>query len=273
MKKSYWLIISILSFLFISCNNGKGNTGKDDSAVYGSNTTPPSVPVLSYSIISVQPHDTSYFTEGLEFYNNTLLESTGLTGKSKLVQTDLKTGKVLKQVNLDPKYFGEGITVLHDTLYQLTYQEHVVHVYNVKDFKKIKELTFNTEGWGLTNDGKNLIASDGSSNLYFYEPSTFKLLHTQGVTESGSPVVNINELEYINGFIYANQWQYNDILKINPNTGEVVAKLDLSDLVNKLKAKDPHAEYMNGIAFNPATNKFYITGKLWPEIYEIQFQR
>lgn len=249
----------------MSCNNGTANSTDNTPA-------PPATPAISFSIVSVQPHDTSFFTEGFEFYNNTLLESTGLNGKSRLVQTDPKTGKILKQINLDPKFFGEGITVLHDTLYQLTWQEHTVHVYDAKTFKKIKELSFNTEGWGLTNDGKNLIASDGSSNLYFYEPSTFRLLHTQGVMENGSPVVNINELEYIDGFIYANQWQYNDILKINPNTGEVVAKMDLSDLVNKVKAKDPQAEFLNGIAYNHATNKFYITGKLWPDIYELQFQ-
>ena len=219
------------------------------------------------------PHDTSFFTEGLEFYKNTLLESTGLQGKSKLVQVDQETGKISKQVNLDPKQFGEGITVFHDTIYQMTYQQNIVNVYSAKDFKKIKELPLTGEGWGLTNDGKNLIASNGSSNLYFYEPSTFRLLRVQGVTENGAVVPNINELEYINGFIYANQWQYNYILKIKPDSGEVVAKIDVSDLVNKAKEKHPKSEALNGIAYNPATNKFYVTGKYWPEIYEIQFDR
>jgi glutamine cyclotransferase len=146
-----------------------------------------------------------------------------------------------------------------------------VHVYSVKDFKKIKELPLNTDGWGLTNDGKSLIASDGSSNLYFYEPSTFRLLKTQGVTENGSPAVNINELEYIDGLVYANQWQYNYILKIDPNSGQVVAKLDLTDLVNKVKAQAPYINELNGIAYNPQTKKFYVTGKNWPQIFEIQF--
>jgi len=147
----------------------------------------------------------------------------------------------------------------------------VVHVYSAKDFKKIKELPLEGEGWGMTNDGKNLIASNGKSSLYFYDPSTFRLIRELPVTESGSSVVNINELEYINGFVYANQWQYNYIIKINPSTGEVVGKMDLSNEVNKIKAKDPHAEFLNGIAYNPSTKKVYITGKLWPEIYEIQF--
>lgn len=264
MKKLCHLTLLVLSIFFISCNS---NTDESNTDV----TTSKPVPTLSYSVISVLPHDTSYFTEGLEFYNGTLLESTGNYGPSKLVQKDFANGKVMKEVSLGAKYFGEGITVLHDTLYQLTWKEHVVNVYTAKDFKKIKEFTLNPEGWGLTNDGKNLIASDGSSNLYFYDPQTFKLLRTQYITENGAPAVNINELEYINGFVYANQWQYSYILKIDPASGQVVAKMDLSELVNKVKAKDPGANEFNGIAYNKLTKKFYVTGKNWPEMYEIQF--
>jgi glutamine cyclotransferase len=267
MKKYYWFLLAAPAVFFISCTNN--DTSSSNSGATPEHTTPS----MSFSIASTLPHDTSFFTEGLEFYNNTLLESTGLPGKSRLVQTDPATGKVLQMVHLDPKYFGEGITVLHDTIFQLTWQEHVVHVYTAKDFKKIKELPLNGEGWGLTNDGKNLIASDGSSNLYYYDPSSFKLVRTLSVTENGSMVLNINELEYVNGFIYANQWQYNYILKINPTTGEVVAKLDLTDQVNKVHATDPHAEYLNGLAYNPNTKKFYVTGKLWSELYELQFDR
>lgn len=263
MKKSGWLFISIAGIAFISCNNSSNEDGAD--------TPVKTTPVLSYSVISVHPHDTSYFTEGLEFYNGYLLESTGNYGSSKLVKIDPATSKAVQQVELGDKYFGEGLTVLNDTLYQLTWKEHTVHVYTARDFKKIKELRLNPEGWGLTNDGKNLIASDGSSNLYFYEPQTFKLLKVQAVTENDAPAVNINELEYINGFIYANQWQYNYILKIDPNNGQVVAKMELTELVNKVKAKDPHAAEFNGIAYNPATKKVYVTGKYWPELYEIQF--
>lgn len=263
MKRISWLLPIIL--MVAACNNGPSN---DDN-------TPPT-PAITYNIAGTLPHDTSSFTEGLEFYNNTLLESTGNYGKSKLLQVDPATGKVLQQVVLDPKYFGEGISVLHDTLYQMTYKEHKLFLYSVKDFKKLAELPLSIEGWGMTNDGKNLIASDGSSNLYFYEPGTFKLLRTQGVTEGGTPIVNINELEYINGFIYANQWTYNYILKIDPNTGQVVAKMDLSDIINKEKVKlpgniDETGAWLNGIAYNPTTNKIYITGKLWPELYEVQF--
>lgn len=266
MKKYYWFLPAALSFFFIACNSSESSDG--------GNTPPaPVTPSMSYSITATLPHDTSYFTEGIEFYNNTLIESTGLPGKSRLVQSDPATGKVLKMVTLDPKYFGEGVTVLHDTVYQLTWREHVVHVYSVKDFKKIKEFPLNGEGWGLTNDGKFLIASDGSTNLYFYDPSTFKLDHTLSVTENGNSVINLNELEYVNGFIYANQWELDYILKINPANGNVVAKLDFSDQVKKVHAEDPHAEVLNGLAYNPTTKKFYATGKNWPQIFELQFDR
>ena len=160
---------------------------------------------------------------------------------------------------------------MNDTVYQLTYQEHVVLVYSAKDFKKIKELPLNGQGWGLTNNGQVLIASNGSSDLYFYEPQTFRLLKTLSVTERGNVVPNINELEYVNGFIYANQWQQNYIYKIDSNTGEVVGKMDLSDLVQKARQQYPNAEVLNGIAYNPQTKKFHITGKNWPLIYEMEF--
>jgi glutamine cyclotransferase len=223
-------------------------------------------------VAATYPHDTSSYTQGLEFYNGVLLEGTGNYGKSKLMQTDLQTGKVIKSIALDSAIFGEGITVLNDTIYQLTWKEKKVLVYSAKDFKKLTEFPLGTEGWGLTNDGKNLIATDGSANLYYYEPSTFRLLRTQGVTEDGSPAVNLNELEYINGFIYANQYSIsNYIFKIDPASGQVVARLDLTDLVKRIKAKHAQAAELNGIAYNPETKKIFVTGKHWPELYEINF--
>jgi len=264
MKKIWSLLLVCLTGL-ISCMD-------NDSDVKGSNVgTENAAPVISYNVVSTYPHDTSIYTQGLEFYQGKLFQSGGQYGRSKLAHTDLITGKIVQQLPLDKKYFGEGLTVLNDTIYQLTWQEHIVHVYHVKDFTKIKELPINTAGWGLTNDGKNIVASDGSSNLYFYEPSTFRLLRTQGVTENGNPVINLNELEYINGYIYANQYQYNYIVKIEPNSGQVVGKLDLTEIVNRIKAKDPRAEELNGIAYNPDTKKIYVTGKYWPELFEVQF--
>ena len=262
----YFLLL-LLAFVigFSSCTDADtGNGNASDSK----NT----IPTLSYSVVATYPHDTSFFTEGLEFYKGKLIESTGNYGNSKLAESDLQTGKTTKAISLDKKYFGEGVTILNDTVYQLTWKENVVHIYSATDFQKLREMPFSTAGWGLTNDGKNLIASDGSSNLYFYEPATFRLLRTQDVTENGNPAVNINELENVNGFVYANQWQYNYIIKIDPNSGQVVAKLDLTDLFNRVKAEAPYINELNGIAYNTETKKFYVTGKHWPQIFEIQFQ-
>jgi glutaminyl-peptide cyclotransferase len=229
--------------------------------------------VLTYSIDSTFPHDTSSFTQGLVVYNGKMYEGTGENGFSKLMLVDIKTGKAEKEIKLDEKYFGEGIAIFHDTIYQLTWQNNVVFAYTLKDFKKIKEYHINTEGWGITTDGKNLIVSDGSSNLYFYEPSTFRLLHTQSVTDAGSLAYNMNELEYIDGYVYANQWQLPYIFKIDPSNGQVVAKINLMELWNRVKEKDLHADVPNGIAYDSASKKIFITGKRWPDLYEIQFSK
>jgi glutaminyl-peptide cyclotransferase len=258
-------LIAVAVFL-TNCNSNSDTPASELPAENKSN-----VAALSYSVVATYPHDTSSFTQGLEFYKGQLLEGTGMEGQSKLMLVDLKTGKANKQIKLDSSLFGEGVTVLNDTLYQLTWQNKKVLVYTAKDLKKIKEIPINTEGWGITNNGKELIVSDGSSNLYFYEPSSFRLMRTQGVTEDGSPAVNLNELEYINGFIYANQWQYPYILKIDTNSGQVLAKMDLTQLANRAKAVNPKEQFLNGIAYNPDTKKVYVTGKYWPELYEISF--
>lgn len=268
MRKARWFLPVFLFGFFISCSLLSCNPDDNPDAP---DTSIKPVPTISYSILSTQPHDTSYFTEGLEFYNNTLIESTGLHGRSKLVQTDPQNGSVIRQTVLDPKFFGEGVTVLRDTVYQLTWEEHVVLVYSATDFRKIKELPLNGQGWGLTNDGTNLIASNGSSDLYYYEPQTFKLLKTVSVTENGSVVPNLNELEYVDGFIYANQWQQNYIYKINAASGEVVGKMNLTDLTKKAREQYYNAEVLNGIAYNPATKNFHVTGKNWPQIFVLQF--
>lgn len=262
MRRFLCLGLFCLSLIFIRCANTDSN---DTPAV-------PPVPAISYTVVASHPHDTSHFTEGLEFYKGKLIESTGLEGKSKLVQYDLATGAVEKEVKLDAKYFGEGITVFRDTIYQLTYREGVVHVYDANTFKKIKELPYkNGEGWGLTNDSTYLIGNNNGNVLYYYEPGTFKQVKTVSVTENDAPAVNINEMEFINGFIYANQWQYSYILKIDPATGNVVAKMDLASLIQQEKVTNPNAEVLNGIAYNPQTNKVYVTGKYWSKIYELQF--
>jgi glutamine cyclotransferase len=267
MKRVLYFSLAMAAFTLTNCTDNNTDVTADPAT----ETTSTNVAAISYTVTATYPHDTSSFTQGLEFYKGQLLESTGNWKDSRLLQVDLKTGKANKSIPLRDSLFGEGLTVLNDTIYQLTWQDKVVLVYTAADFKKAKELPINTEGWGITNNGKELIVTDGSSNLYFYEPGTFRLLRTQGVTENGSPAMNLNELEYIDGFIYANQWQYNYILKIDPNSGQVIGKLDLTELANRAKASNPKEQWLNGIAYNPETKKVYVTGKYWPEIYEISF--
>ena len=260
MKK----FLSGATLIFLAaCNNTENNPGSNTA------TTTESPKSIGYAIVKTYPHDTSSFTQGLQLYNGNLYEGTGEYGHSHLQKVDLNSGKIEKQISLDGKYFGEGIAILRDTVYQLTWQEKVVFVYTVKDFKKVKEF----KGWGITTNGQELIVSDGSSNLYYYNPSTFQLLRTQSITESGSLSYNLNELEYIDGYIYANQWQAPYILKIDPGSGTIVGKADLTDVWRRVKAKDPLADVPNGIAYDTASKKIFITGKKWPELYEIQLSK
>ena len=265
MKKILAASFILGIFITVGCNNGPDKT--DDSYVARK-----PVPAIAYSVVNSFAHDTSYFTEGLEFYGGKLIESTGQTGKSKLIQYDISNGKPDKEIKLDDKFFGEGLTVVRDTIYQLTYKEGVVHVYDAKMFKKIKELPYtNGEGWGLTHDSLHIIGTNSGNSLHYYEPSTFKLIKSVGITENGDAAINLNELEYIGGYVYANQWQTSYILKIDPVKGEVIAKMDLTSIEQQEKAQNPNALELNGIAYNPATKKFYITGKNWSKIYELQF--
>ena len=268
-----FLIASLISStILIRCSGGNGTNGDATTASHPNN---PSTPVLGYSIADTFPHDTSFYTQGYTFYKGELYEGTGdptRTGKTRLMKVDLKTGKPLIQKSLDKKYFGEGVTILRDTVYQLTWQEHKVFVYVLKDkeFKPVKEFDLTTEGWGLTNDGQRLIVSTGSGMLYYYDPGTFRLLSKSSIMEGNSETYNLNELEYIDGFVYANQYEYPYILKIDPAAGRVVAKYDLTDLWNRVKTIKPDVDVPNGIAYNDSTRKIYITGKLWPEAYEIK---
>jgi len=233
-------------------------------------------PPIDHKIINSFPHDTSFYTQGLTFYKGELYEGTGnpdYVGKSRLMKIDLKTGTPLRSISLSNKFFGEGITILRDTIFQLTWKEHKIFVYTLSDFKKVKEFDINTEGWGLTNDGQKLIASDGSGTLYYYDPSTFKLLSKSSIMEGNDNTYNLNELEYIDGFVYANQFELPYILKIDLSMGRVVAKYDLNDMWTRVKAVDPNVDVPNGIAYDSTTKKIYVTGKYWPEMYEIQFRQ
>ncbi|HET6226268.1 MAG TPA: glutaminyl-peptide cyclotransferase [Bacteroidia bacterium] len=237
------------------------------------------VPTIEYTLVESIPHDTASYTEGLLFHNQQLFESTGSPEslpytKSVFGAVDPKTGKIDVKAELDKtQYFGEGITFLNDKVYQLTYTTQIGFIYDAKSFKQLGRFSFsNTEGWGLTTDGKSIIMSDGTNVLTYLDPATLKPTKTLSVRNAGYAEDYLNELEYINGFIYANIWMKNYIVKIDPATGDVVGILDVSMLLNKAKSKYAHSDVVNGIAYNPDTDKIYVTGKLWPEIYQINFK-
>lgn len=225
-----------------------------------------------YSVVNAYPHDRGAFTEGLFINNGLVYESTGLYGRSSLRKVDLKTGAVLQQVNLPGQFFGEGLALLNGELYQLTWQNHAGFVYDLNTFKPKRQFYYPFEGWGLTTDGKSLIASDGSRQIRFIEPLTFAVQRTIDVSESGSSVTNLNELEYIKGQIYANVWRTDRILRIDPATGTVLADYDLGGLLSP-QDREPAVDVLNGIAYDPKGDHLYVTGKLWPKLFEIKLKR
>jgi glutaminyl-peptide cyclotransferase len=256
--------------------------GDSSSSSANSNTATETVagneaPVITYTILNALPHDKDSYTEGFLMHNGKLFESSGAPEGNDKTRSivgivDPVSGAITVKAELDRKiYFGEGITILGDKLYQLTWTNKKGFIYDLKTFKKISEFTFpSKEGWGMTTDGSSLIMSDGSSNLTYLDPSTFKTNRIVGVTDNNGPVGNINELEYVNGNILANIYQTPYIIRIDPNTGKVLGKADFSNLVKEVKLKDPDVDYMNGIAWDSAKNKIYITGKLWPNMYEVR---
>ncbi len=266
MKKL--LVFTVIALFLAACNSNSSND--NDTVVTPDTVTPPAN--INYNIVAAYPHDTSSFTEGLIWQNNTLYESTGLEGKSRLMKIDIKNGKPSKSISLDPSIFGEGITILNDKIYQLTWQNHKVYVYDAKTLKKLKELTWEHDGWGLTNNGTDLIISTGSSNLYFADPETFKIRKIVGVSDNNGPVGNLNELEYINGLLYANIYLSDYIIKIDPANGNILGKIDLSGLRGKAeKQVDTDKDnVLNGIAYDSTKKSLYITGKNWPLLFEMK---
>jgi glutamine cyclotransferase len=228
-----------------------------------SNTTP--VQHYSYEKINTYLHDANAFTEGLVCDGNFLFESTGLFGDSTLRRVDLATGNVLQKITLPGEYFGEGITIVNDTIVQLTWQSQIGFVYNKNSFEVLKNFTYPTEGWGLTFDGKNLIMSDGSENLFFLDPTNFQRTSQIRVHDGNSSVVNLNELEFVNGEVYANIWLQQKIAIINPETGAVRAWIDLTGLGNSTGEN-----VLNGIAYDAKNNRLFVTGKDWPQLFEIK---
>jgi glutamine cyclotransferase len=268
----FWTLIttafSIIIFSFCNNESPSRQPGEPISAV-------PAPQQINYTLLNVYPHDTSSYIQGLQFVNGFLYEGSGNPRRennlSKLRKVDYKTGKVLKEVAIKGKLFGEGITIMDDKVYQITWEDKKCFVYNLADFKLIKEFTYNTAGWGLTNDGKHLIMSDGSDKIYFRDPNTFQEITHISVQDNTGLRNNINELEYINGFIYANVYTTEEVLKIDPNNGHVVGKIDFSSLKNDYpELTQPPSDYFNGIAWDSTGNRIFVTGKNWSKLFEVR---
>jgi len=226
-------------------------------------------PVQSYKVIAEYPHDQSAFTQGLVFADGHLYESTGLEGESTLRRVDLTTGRTLQRVDVPPQYFAEGLALVGDELLQLTWKHKLGFVYDRATFKQKRTFSYNTEGWGIAYDGSSrLIMSDGSDALTFLDPKSFAPLKTLRVRDGAKPVSNLNELEWIEGEVWANVWTTDRIARISPNTGEVNAWIDLSTLYPRAQRLPP-ADELNGIAYDRATRRIFITGKKWPRLYQI----
>lgn len=226
---------------------------------------------IGYNVVKTWPHDTKAFTEGLVIHNGQLYESTG-ESESWIGIVDVNTGNTTKRVELERKYFGEGITILNNKVYQLTYKTKEGFVYSLKDFNKIRTFNYETEGWGLTHNGSQLIMSDGSDKLFFLDTTTLEVARTMNVTYRNQPVKELNELEFVDGYIFANVWRTDLIARIDANTGVVDAFLELGELTEQARMINNKSDVLNGIAWHAATRSLVVTGKYWPYMYILKLK-
>ena len=249
----------------------------NSNAVNSAPKTNAPVPVYTYEIVKTYPHDPKAFTQGLVYHNGFLYEGTGGSRArgdnffSSLRKVELETGKVLQKSDLATEYFGEGIAILDNKIYQLTWREKTAFVYDLNDFKLLKQFTYAGEGWGLTNDATNLLMSDGTHIIRVINPETFETVRTITVfDEKNRPLMQLNELEYIKGEIWANIWQEGDIVRIDPNTGKLLGRIDLTKLADEQMDSSREADVLNGIAYDQASDRLFITGKKWNKLFEIK---
>jgi len=230
------------------------------------------IPVYTYKVVNTYPHDRSAFTEGLVFEDGVLYEGTGLRGYSNLRRVKLETGEILQICELPPQFFGEGVTVYGNKIIQLTWQSHIGFIYDKYSFKLLQEFNYPDEGWGIAHDGKHLIMSDGTATLHFLDPETFEEISQIEVSANNTPVTRINELEYIQGEIYANIWQTERIARIDPLTGQVIGWIDLKGILSPEDDSET-VDVLNGIAYDLKNSRLFVTGKFWPKLFEIELIR
>ena len=254
-KSQRFVLGSLFALALSGCQQG---ATADDGAVW--------VP----QVVARFPHDSNAFTQGLIFHNGDLYESTGRYGESSVRRVDLETGRVERLQPINSNYFGEGLTLLGDRLYQLTWKSGTGFVYRLEDFRPIESFSYSGEGWGLTQDGEQLILSDGTATLRFLDPASYRVLRTVTVMDGDQPVIDLNELEYIDGEIWANVWYDERIVRIDPIDGRVLGWIDLSEIYPA--EQRPADAVVNGIAWDAETDRIFVTGKLWPAIFEIEFR-
>ncbi|MBI3136677.1 MAG: glutaminyl-peptide cyclotransferase [Bacteroidetes bacterium] len=253
--------------IYFSYEDEKGEKhGDTRTIVFFADSAPEQLAAVN---MKVYPHDKSSYTQGLEFYKGKLYEGTGQAGQSILGEVDLNSGKIVRKTNLEPRYFGEGITILNDTIYQITWSEKTCFVYDL-NFTKIKEFSYEGEGWGLCNDGEYLIMTNGSNEIVWRNRHTFAIEKKIYAFTNESDVSALNELELINGTLYINVYQEDRIIAVDTATGKVIQEIDCSSISSD--GRTPGADVLNGIAYNPETGKTYITGKWWPKLYEVKFE-
>ena len=259
-----------LAFCLWALAGGSGGRESADTLQAAAQNAEKPVPVFGIRVLNTYPHDPRAFTQGLEYFGGFLYESTGETGQSSLRRVELETGKVLQKTDLSSEYFGEGLTVFDGKIFQLTWLSKIGFMYDLRTFRKLSEFHYYGEGWGLTHDGSNLILSDGTNRLRYLDPKTFEVVRTLEVYAGKEAVTNLNELESIGNEIYANVWHSNRIARIDANTGQVRAWIDCSAL-GAQEQKEQEA-VLNGIAFDAARHRLFVTGKDWAHLFEIRVE-
>ena len=236
----------------------------------GRNSSAGEVPEYRVQVIETYPHDRSAFTQGLEYRGGFLYEGTGLNGHSSLRQVELKTGRVVKEISLAAQYFGEGITVINGRIVQLTWKSHTGFVYEQPTFRLLKQFDYPGEGWGLTNNGKYIYMSDGTAQIRYWDPYTLSELRRVTVHDGSHDIDNLNELEYVNGEVYANVWGTDRIARISPQDGRVVGWIDASGLLSAEDVQSAPVDVLNGIAYDAMGDRLFLTGKLWPKLFQVK---
>lgn len=268
MRMNSVRIILLLPVFFLGLGSALSADKVQEWPPYGLHTKT-KAPISAIKVINIFPHDIDSFTQGLVYHKGYLYESTGLNGKSTLRKVDLKTGKIIKIIKLAHEYFGEGITILGKNIYQLTWLNKTGFIYDLEEFKKVSTFSYEGEGWGITTDGQYLFMSDGSAVITCIDPMTFAVVRKIIVHEGQQQIGNLNELEFIKGEIWANIFREDLIVRISPVTGKVLGWIDLSQLYS-LIPKHSRMDVLNGIAYDHDRDRIFVTGKLWPKIFEIK---